>query len=269
VDKDLQQKIHDANITVHRSEAEYYELIHPEVYGRQEQRRIISTLSRVDKLIADNQRRALDFGAGTGNLTGKLLKMGYTVTSVDISSEMCAILRKRYRSYLEARKLAVVNSSRENLKFKKGEFDLITCYSVLHHMPDYEGALRKLSGFLKKGGAMYIDHEASNYYWETETNSLRYFVKFIYYHSNPAFNSLYFMLIGLNVPSIDYTLSDYWHKKEHPLDHAVIERIFRKGGFQFFQRTDHYVKASWITNPIFVLYKKLCKPEMSCWIAKK
>ena len=31
----------------------------------------------VDKLIVDNQKKALDFGAGTGNLTGKLLRMNY------------------------------------------------------------------------------------------------------------------------------------------------------------------------------------------------
>ncbi len=33
----LREKIHDANIEVHRYEAKYYELLHPEVYGRQEQ----------------------------------------------------------------------------------------------------------------------------------------------------------------------------------------------------------------------------------------
>ena len=152
----LREKIHEANIAVHRYEAEYYELLHPEVYGRQEQQRITFTLNTVDNLIAGNRRRALDFGAGTGNLTGKLLKMGYTVVSVDISAEMCAILRKRYRTFLKAEKLVVVNSSLEDVTFESDEFDLITCYSVLHHLPDYEGAVRRLSTFVRKGGVMYI-----------------------------------------------------------------------------------------------------------------
>jgi ubiquinone/menaquinone biosynthesis C-methylase UbiE len=267
--ENLREKIHDANIAVHRYEAQYYELLHPEVYGRQEQQRIAYTLNMVDPLVAGNRRRALDFGAGTGNLTGKLLKMGYTVVSVDISAEMCAILRKRYKAYLAAQKLVVVNSSMEDANFETGEFDLITCYSVLHHLPDYEGALRGLSAFLRKGGVMYIDHEASPFYWQNESSLLRNLLKFMYFHSNPIINALHFKLIGLKVPSLDYTLSDYWHKKEHPLDHDVIERVFRSGGFEFFKRTDYHLKGTWVPNPTFYLYKRLCRPEMSLWIAKK
>ena len=265
---DLRKRIHEANIAVHKYEAEYYELLHPEVYGRQEQQRITSTLRTVDRLLSGNQRKALDFGAGTGNLTGKLLKMGYVVTAVDISVEMCAILRKRYKAYLDAQKLAVINSPMEDANFEEQEFDLIACYSVLHHLPDYEGALQNLSDFLKKGGVMYIDHEVSPYYWENEHTSLGNLVKSAYFHSSPIINALYFGLIGLNAPSIDYTFSDYWHKKEHPLDHCVIERVFQNGGFEFFKRTDYHLIATWIPNPVFYLYRRLCRPEMSCWLAK-
>ena len=265
----FREKIHEANIAVHRFEAEYYELLHPEVYGRQEQQRITSTLNIMDNLIVGNRRRALDFGAGTGNLTGKLLKMGYTVVSVDISAEMCAILRKRYKAYLRAQKLVVVNSSLEDATFETDEFDLITCYSVLHHLPDYEGTLPRLSAFLRKGGVMYIDHEASPFYWQNESSLLGNLLKFVYFHSNPIINALHFRLIGLSVPSLDYTLSDYWHKKEHPLSHSAIERVFRNGGFEFLNRVDYHLKGTWVPNPVFYLYKRLCRPEMSYWIAKK
>ena len=107
-----------------------------------------------------NQRSALDVGAGTGNLTGKLLQMGYRVTAVDISAEMCTILQRRYQSFIENNKLSIVKSPIENLAFDIGKFDLITCYSVLHHLPDYTTTLRRLSVFLKKGGVIYVDHEA-------------------------------------------------------------------------------------------------------------
>ena len=89
----LKDKIHQANVTVHRSEANYYEALHPEVYSKKEQKRISDKLRMADKLVADNQKFALDGGAGTGNLTGKLLDMGYRVVAVDISPEMCAILQ--------------------------------------------------------------------------------------------------------------------------------------------------------------------------------
>ncbi|MEM2968485.1 MAG: class I SAM-dependent methyltransferase [Candidatus Bathyarchaeia archaeon] len=266
---DLQEKIHAANVAVHRFEAKYYELLHPEVYGKQEQKRVTAVLKMVDKLIDDNRKRALDCGAGTGNLTGKLLCMGYYVTAVDISTEMCAILRKRYAAHMQAGKLAVINSPIEDVAFGKGEFDLIACYSVLHHLPDYAGALQRLSAFLKKGGVLYLDHEASPFYWKREIKMAAHIVKHLYFHSAPAINAFHFALMGLNMPSLDYTLSDYWHKKEHPLNHEAIQRIFEKERFVFFKRVDYHLNGTWILNPIFYLYKCICKPEMSFWIAKK
>ena len=271
--RDLQERIREANVAVHRFEAKYYELVHPEVYSEYEQKRIKSTLKMVDKLIVNNHadaKRALDFGAGTGNLTGKLLDMGYDVTAVDISAEMCKILETKYKNYLKAKKLIVFNSPIEDLSFDRDEFDLIACYSVLHHLPDYECALQRLSVFLKKGGVMYIDHEISPYYWKSESSYIANAIKSIYFHSNPLLNTLYFRLVGINIPFLDYGLSDYWHRKEHPLDHAKIENIFEKENFDFFKRIDYYTtRRAWFLNPIFYLYKYICKPEMSFWIAKK
>ncbi len=253
---------------MHRFEAKYYELLHPEVYSRQEQKRISSVLKLATKLVENNQKKALDVGAGTGNLTGKLLGMGYRVTATDISTEMCDILRKKYSDHLKNGQLRVINSPIEEISFEKNEFDLITCYSVLHHLPDYLGAIQTLSAFLKKGGVIYIDHEASPYYWKNEPSGLASFVKDIYFHSSPMVNSVYFQIIGLNVPQIDYTLSDYWHKKEHAIDHKSIESVFRSG-FEFSKRTDYHLNGTWIINPLFYVYRFTCKPEMSYWIAKK
>jgi len=266
--KTLRERIHEANVAVHRFEAEYYELLHPEVYSKQEQKRISSTLRIVDNLIANNKKNALDFGAGTGNLTGKLLQMGYTVTAIDISAEMCAILKKKYEAWIKAKKLIVTNSPVEDVSFDRDEFDLIVCYSVLHHLPNYVDAIRRLSFFLKKGGIMYIDHEVSPFYWKDESHSAAKLVKDLYLHSNPLLNAFYFQIMGINFPPLDYTLSDYWHKKEHPLDHGKIEHLFKKT-FDSFTRIDYYLKGTWVFNPIFYVYKHICKPEMSFWIAKK
>jgi len=253
LDANLEERIREANVVVHRFEAKYYELLHPEVYNKQEQKRINSTLKMVDEFIANNQRKALDFGAGTGNLTGKLLSMGYHVTAIDISAEMCALLRKKYEHYLEAKKLVVINLPIEDVSFDRGEFDLITCYSVLHHLPDYLDVVQRLCVFLKKGGVMYLDHEASPFYWKDESDNIANLVKNIYFHSNPLLNTFYFEIIRMNVPSIDYTLSDYWHKKEHALDHEKIECIFEKEHFGFFTRVDYHLKGTWIFNPIIKL----------------
>jgi len=269
IDENLRERIHEANVAVHRFEAECYELLHPEVYGKHEQKRINSTLRMVDRLIADNQKKALDVGAGTGNLTGKLLEMGYKVTAIDISAEMCKILKKKYKNYLEAKKLIVINSPVEDVSFDRDEFDLTACYSVLHHLPDYVDAIQRLTIFLKKGGVMYLDHEISPFYWKSESHNVANLVKHIYFHSNPLLNTLYFRILGINIPSLDYTLADYWHKREHPLDHKKIEYVFEKENFDFFIRIDYHLKGTWGLNPIFYIYKHTCKPEMSFWIAKK
>ena len=250
-------------------EAFYYELLHPEVYTKQEQKRIVAKLKTADELVTDNQKSALDVGAGTGNLTSKLLQMGYRVTAVDISTEMCTILKKKFESFLQKNLLTIVNAPIEDLAFDEGKFDLITCYSVLHHLPDYEAALRSLSVFLKQGGVIYIDHEASPFYWKSESSNLATFVKGIYFHSNPILNSIYFQVIGLKVPTIDYTLSDYWHKKGHALDHKKVALVFEKENYQFSKRTDYYQNSTWIPNPLSMIFRALCRPEMSYWTAKK
>ncbi len=268
-DANLLEKIHEANVSVHRKEAQYYELLHPEVYSEIEQKRIAEKLQIADKFVADNKKLALDVGAGTGNLTGKLLQMGYQVVAVDISPEMCMILQRKYGDYLKSQKLSIINSPVENLNFEDGKFDLITCYSALHHLPDYLSALKRLSAFLKRGGVIYVDHEASPFYWKGEQSGLANLIKGIYFHSNPLFNSLYFQIIGLKVPMIDYTLSDYWHKKEHALNHKSVAAVFKEEDYEFSKRTDYYQNSTWIWNPMSLIYHLIGSPEMSFWIAKK
>ena len=268
-DPSLKEQIHQANVAVHRSEAKYYEALHPEVYSKKEQKRISEKLKMADKLVTDNHKFALDVGAGTGNLTGKLLQMCFTVVAVDISPEMCAILQKKYENYVKSNKLTIINSPVENLDFEEGKFDLITCYSALHHIPEYVSALESLSAFLKKGGVIYVDHEASPFYWKSEGNKLASLIKYVYFHSNPLLNSLYFQSIGLKVPLIDYSLSDYWHKKEHALSHKSVEEVFKQEGYEFSRRNDYFQTSTWIWNPLSLIYRLIGSPEMSFWIAKK
>lgn len=272
MDEKLQEKIRKANISLHRHEAKYYELIHPEIYNQHEQTRLISALKKANDLVSgtlEGVKRALDFGAGTGNVTGKLLSMGYHVTAVDLSVEMCNILEKKYADYVKSKKLVVVNSAVTDLIFSQSIFDLITCYSVLHHLPDYVGAVAHLSGFLRKGGVMYIDHEISPFYWQSEPRTIANLFKFVYLHLSPTFNSLYFRLMGLNLPPLDYTLSDYWYAKKHQINHKKIKNVFEKQAYEYSERQDYHLRRGYFLNPIFSLYKYFCRPETSLWLAKK
>ena len=266
--EDFQARIHKANVQVHQVEAKYYEFIYSEIYSKGEQKRINSTLKRIDKLLDCNQKKALDFGAGTGNLTGKLLHMGYRVTALDISAEMCSVLKKKYRNYLEDKRLRVINSPIEDVTFSKDEFDLITCYSVLHHLPNYGDVIQKLSAFLRKGGVMYLDHESS--YCSNKPNNTERFAGNIYVKSNWLLNFSYFKIKKIpSADGLDYSLSDYWASGNHHIDHKKIESIFKKENFRFFVRRDYHVARTWIFNPTFYMYKYFCQPDMTLWIAKK
>lgn len=267
--KDIRKKIHEANIAVHKFEAKYYELIHPEIFNKCEQKRICFILKILDKIVTDNKKKALDIGAGSGNLTGKLLRMNYHVTAVDISPEMCAILRQKYKKFLKARKLVIVNSPIEDLSFEKGKFDIITCYSVLHHLPDYAGVVHRLSTFLKKGGVMYLDHEASPFFWKNEQSSIAQLWRCIYFHSNFIINLLRLRTLGINIPSLNYNTAEYWYSKKHHLNHDEIRDIFEEENFSFFMRIEYHLNRTWIPNPLFNIYKRICKPDTSLWIAKK
>jgi 2-polyprenyl-3-methyl-5-hydroxy-6-metoxy-1,4-benzoquinol methylase len=267
--KNLREGIHEANVNVFKFEAKFYELIHDEVYGRYEQKRIFTTLGRIDKLILRNQKKALDFGAGTGNITGKLLKMGYTVTAIDISPDMCAIMKTQFKNYLEKGMLEVINSPIEDAYFDEQKFDLIACYSVLHHLPDYENVIHVLSKYLKKGGIMYLDHEGPTY--NRKPIAIDRFVRFFHFRTNWLINKLFLKVKGFTIPSaehIDYKLSDYWAFDEHPIDFDKIGQILQKK-YTRVDRIDYHLNRSWIFSPTFYLYNILCRPDKSLWIARK
>ncbi|PVX25012.1 MAG: hypothetical protein CW691_05855, partial [Candidatus Bathyarchaeum sp.] len=84
-----------------------------------------------------------------------------------------------------------------------------------------------------------------------------------------TFNSLYFRLIGLKLPPLDYNLSDYWYAKKHQLDHQEIKNVFTKEGYKHSKRQDYHLRRVYFLNPLFRLYARFCRPETSLWLAKK
>ena len=45
-------------------------------------------------------------------------------------------------------------------------FDLVAAYSVLHHIPDYLGAVEELARVCKPGGVIVLDHERTEQFWK-------------------------------------------------------------------------------------------------------
>ena len=87
--------------------------------------------------LINSSGRALDIGAGFGNETKTLLKMGFEVVATEINFKATRYLEKlAKRSDSSRRALEVYNVQLPDIP--KGKFDLIVCEMVLHFMSKNE-----------------------------------------------------------------------------------------------------------------------------------
>jgi len=156
---DRRSEIIQANIAHHAHEAAVYDKTHRAVFNRIEQRRLNRVLSGLARQLRPDCRRALDVGAGTGNVTGKLLALGFTVVAVDLSREMLAQLVRKYRDAIRSGRLSLVVGEAGRLPFAPQSFDLVISYSVLHHLPGYLAGARQMAAALREGGMLYCGAE--------------------------------------------------------------------------------------------------------------
>jgi ubiquinone/menaquinone biosynthesis C-methylase UbiE len=231
----------------------------------------MACLTEAGLMISDNQKRALDIGAGTGNITGKLLQMGYEVTAVDISAAMCAILEKKYRESIRHMKLVIINSEIEGIDLGAEGYDFITSYSVLHHLPDYMTVIHTLATALKKGGVMYLDCEPSPYYWRpTPFTKLLRFLKPVGRTLNCCSPKTDDTVPNVNARNLRWLkTAEYWNRKEQPLDHNHINEVLHAQNFTLCIRRDYHRYRNRLLTPFFRFYRVLMRPELSLWIAKK
>lgn len=106
--------------------------------------------------------RALDLGAGTGNLTLKLLRLGYEVTALDLSAAMLERLQAKAHALPVSmrRRLSVTAADAEAFLSASGlAYDAIVMCSFLHHLPDYAEILGLCAMRLSERGVIYFVHE--------------------------------------------------------------------------------------------------------------
>jgi SAM-dependent methyltransferase len=155
---ELSRQILDENIKLHKIEARYYDLIHPEEFNWYEQSRIRKDL-RFIRGKFEGGPLILDLGCGTGNLSIKLLELGCSVWGVDISPDMVEVLKKKIPGGSGDKTRLFVQNVDEFISGCQQRFDCIVASSVLHHLPDHIQTLEKALELLKPGGWLYITHE--------------------------------------------------------------------------------------------------------------
>lgn len=107
--------------------------------------------------------RVLELGAGTGNVTEKLLLRNYRVTAVENNPFMLeGMAEKRLRSN---RNLTVLMESAENTEFDgQRDFDAVVAVNVAYALDDPPGCFRKVAEALRRGGVFTLSttHSTTN-----------------------------------------------------------------------------------------------------------
>ena len=116
-----------------------------------------------------NSVRILDAGCGTGVSTEYLVHLNQEaeVVGIDLSAGAIAIATERCQRS-GADRAIFYNTSIYDVDKIPGEFDLINCVGVLHHMPDPIRGIQALAKKLKPGGIFHIFVYAELGRWEIQ-----------------------------------------------------------------------------------------------------
>jgi 2-polyprenyl-3-methyl-5-hydroxy-6-metoxy-1,4-benzoquinol methylase len=151
-----QADVHAANVAFFHETASKFDSYESHMFDRETQQMLEQDLNRIaERLTVSHRRvRCLDCGGGTGNLTLKMLKRGWNVTVVDISSDMLAILRKKITE--KGYSATLVCEPVENfLRSTTETYDVISFGSVLHHLHSYLAVVDLASKRINPGGFFY------------------------------------------------------------------------------------------------------------------
>lgn len=91
----------------------------------------------------------LDFGCGTGNFLLAAKADGHYIYGHDISQHAAQIASKRLNAN-------VTSGPVSEETFNEGQFDCITCFDVIEHLPDYRDKIRLFQRWLKPEGLLFI-----------------------------------------------------------------------------------------------------------------
>jgi SAM-dependent methyltransferase len=101
--------------------------------------------------------RLLDIGCGTGFIFDLGYDLFAQLDGVDITPQMLDLITPRPNVHARI-------ASADALPFENAIFDVVTMYSVLHHLPDLASALREARRVLRPGGIFYADESPSRHY---------------------------------------------------------------------------------------------------------
>jgi len=128
----------EANVEFYRQIASKYDRYETCASNPRLQQALDRDLDHIEMILGQRSRpiQCLDCGGGTGNLTLRMLKKGWSVTVVDVSPDMLAILKNKARRANYSPRL-VRDSISNFLACSQNTYDVVAFCSVLHHLYQY------------------------------------------------------------------------------------------------------------------------------------
>ena len=152
-----EKQIEAANVAYHNNMASAYEsdLSTNYIFEENCQKRICEILEKSGR--ETEGKYALDIGCGTGNILKYTSKIFETAVGIDLSPEMLQI-SKKYSPH-------VIFGTGLHTPFPDGVFDLVSCFSLLHHILEPTDLLREGARILKTGGFFYSDWDFNRFFF--------------------------------------------------------------------------------------------------------
>ena len=146
-------EITKANVEFHSRLASKY---HEQPFFRPENLQRVRSLLR-SIAVETGGGRLLDIGCGTGFILDLAYDLFTHLDGIDITPQMLDLITPRPN-------VSTCIASADALPFENAIFDVVTMYSVLHHLPDLASALREARRVLRPGGIFYADESPSRHY---------------------------------------------------------------------------------------------------------
>ena len=138
-----------ADFYARRYRAKYKRVIEPKRYHVLRAARVAAQRLRRLRQVAAAGRH-LDIGAGGGEFSYLVRHAGMKVTALEPNEGYAQWARKSYG-------LDVVTGTLESADFGSASFDSATLFHVLEHLRAPQAALRRIAGWLREGGYLYLE----------------------------------------------------------------------------------------------------------------
>lgn len=117
---------------------------------------VLNNIKHCSSLLRE-KKKFLDFGCGSGFLSELIYKNNlfeYAI-GIDISKAQIELFNQKFKCSNFKGFIGDITI----LPFRNAVFDMAGCYSVLHHIYDYQSVIEEITRVLKPNGILYVDFE--------------------------------------------------------------------------------------------------------------